>query len=355
VLLGLEGERVAVDTRVRVAGVVPEGLKMVEVLAGLVLEAVLTVENNTERSKRTDSLATCSRRGGGGGVSVLDPGDAKLGSKRNVKSRRIAERDELGNTDVVECANNKRVGRRHGVESVGVRDTWVPTDSERPVDDVGRVEREERGVGGTGVGGEVPELLAGVVGLVGEAPDELLDRVVVGETDLGTGTGRGRGGKVERVRARVLNLLDEVLVTLLGEAATLLRVEVHVVTPHIERGGEARAVLRGKVEVETNLVVLEGDEGKVETRVPVEEEEEREDNLARGGAVGAGCGVGLTSRVGRELSVVGLLGVIHVELRVQAPPALVVLVNALTADGKLNVEDGALSEPAAIKDGRGRA
>jgi len=153
----------------------------------------------------------------------------------------------------------------------------------------------------------------------------------------------------------VLDLLDEVLVTLLGEAAALLRVEVDVVAPHVESLAEARAVLGGEVEVETNLVVLEGNEGKVETGVPVEEEEEREDNLASGCAVGSGCDVGLTGGVGCKLSVVGLLGVIKEELRVQTPPALVVLVNALTTDGKLNVKDGTLGDPACIHDGRGRA
>jgi membrane protein required for beta-lactamase induction len=36
------------------------------------------------------------------------------------------------------------------------------------------------------------------------------------------------------VCASVLHLLNQVLVRLLGEAAALLGVEVHVVTPHLE-------------------------------------------------------------------------------------------------------------------------
>ena len=72
VLLGLEGERVAVDTRVRVAAVVPVGLDAVEELAGLVLEAVLTVEDETEGRERTDALAVGVRTETGW-LAILEP------------------------------------------------------------------------------------------------------------------------------------------------------------------------------------------------------------------------------------------------------------------------------------------
>jgi hypothetical protein len=42
----------------------------------------------------------------------------------------------------------------------------------------------------------------------------------------------------------MLDLFNEVLVTLLGEAATLLGIKVHVVTPHVKGGVEARAIFR---------------------------------------------------------------------------------------------------------------
>ena len=161
--------------------------------------------------------------------------------------------------------------------------------------------------------------------------------MVVGQTLLNSGTSG------HRVRTRVLNLLNEVLVTLLGEAAALLGVEVHVVTPDLE-GGAVGVVgkVRGEVEVEADLVVLEGDEGEGQTGVAVEEEDEGEVD----GTGGEGAG-------GAHLTPRGLLGLIEVELGVQTPPALVVLVDALTTDGQLNILDGTLGGPAGGGAGEG--
>ena len=70
VLLGLQSEGVHVDAGVRDAGVVVEGLDLVEVLAELLLEAVLAVEDNLEQVQRTDlvPLGTGIIR-----VALLDP------------------------------------------------------------------------------------------------------------------------------------------------------------------------------------------------------------------------------------------------------------------------------------------
>jgi len=46
--LGLEGERIAVDTGYGCTRVVPVGLDLIEEFAGLFLEAVLAVEDNLE-------------------------------------------------------------------------------------------------------------------------------------------------------------------------------------------------------------------------------------------------------------------------------------------------------------------
>ena len=152
--------------------------------------------------------------------------------------------------------------------------------------------------------------------------------MVVREADL-----LGLSG-VNAVVAGVLHLLNEVLMTLLGEAAALLGVKVDVVGPDLKAGGDVGLHVGGKVNVNANLVVLEGNEGEVESGVAVEEEEEGEVD-------GAGGGSG-------HLSVRSLLGLIHVKLGVQTPPLLVVLVNALTTDGKLNVVDGTLSDEVAV-------
>ena len=283
VLLGLERERVRVHTGRGRTGVVVEGLNLVEVLTLLLLEAVLTVEDELEGRKGTRSLLGVLLGGGTSGVE------------------RSADRGD----------GHEAVGEIVGVKHVGLENNLVLT---------------------SGLGGEVPEIRAS--GGVGEAPDELLDGVVVGEADL-LGLRRGDG-----VRAGVLNLLNEVLVTLLGEAATLLGVKVDVVSPHLEDVGVEVGVEIGReVDIDANLVVLEGDEGEVETGVAVEEEDEGEVDGA-GGRSG-------------HLTPVSLLGLIKVELGVEAPPLLVVLVDALTTDGKLDVVDRTLGDPVAVIDGLG--
>ena len=284
VLLGLERERVRVHTGRGRTGVVVEGLNLVEVLTLLLLEAVLTVEDELEGRKGTRSL-----------LGVLRGGAASTGGVE------------------------RSADRRDGHEAVGIGVAK-------------RVGVENNLILTSGLGGEVPEIRAS--GGVGEAPDELLDGVVVGEADL-LGLRRGDG-----VGAGVLNLLNEVLVTLLGEATTLLSVKVDVVSPHLEDGGvEVGGEIGRKVNIDANLVVLEGDEGEVETGVAVEEEDEGEVDGA-GGSSG-------------HLTPVSLLGLIEVELGVEAPPLLVVLVDALTTDGKLDVVDRTLGDPVAVIDGLG--
>jgi hypothetical protein len=277
VLLGLKRERVRVHTGVRATGVVVEGLDLVEVLAILLLEAVLTVENQLEGVEGTDTL--------------LSEGNVGIRAGTNLKKGRTRQRG--------------------GHEAVGV----------------GGVTGQNRLHGNVGgVGGEVPQGRSR--GGVREAPHELLDGVVVREADL------LGGGTVNGVNTGVLHLLDQVLMTLLGEAAALLSVEVDVVGPHL-KGIKVGREIRRKVDVDAHLVVLEGDEGQVETGVAVEEKDEGEVHLLFG-----------TSLSGGHLTVVSLLGLIEVKLGVQTPPLLVVLVNALTTNGQLNVVDGTLGNPA---------
>ena len=277
VLLGLEREGVRVHTGVGGTGVVVEGLHLVEVLALLSLEAILTVEDELELGEGTDGILSES------GATTIS-----------------AEHEERGTV-----ARGGDHAVRHETLNVGGENDIV-------------VVR---------LGGEVPQSV-GVAGDVREAPHELLDGVVVREADL------LGGGGIDGVGTSVLNLLDEVLVTLLGEAATLLSVEVDVVSPHLEGVGVAVGGEIGrKVDVDADLVVLEGDEREVETGVAVEEEEEGEVD-------------GLAGDTSGHLTVRSLLGLIEVKLGVQTPPLLVVLVDTLTTDGKLDVVDGALGNPA---------
>ena len=292
VFFRLERERVGVHTRVRGTGVVVERLHLVEVLTLLFLEAVLTVEDQLEGVERT--------RGEGERSAFFGPLHAGTGRTN---------------------------GKERGTGTFGDRHVAVTVRR--------RVGFEDDGTSGRGVGGEVPVLGVGGATVV-ETPHKFLNWVVVGQAHLLGGTGG------DRVRTSVLHLLDEVFVTLLREAAALFGVEVHVVAPHLE--GRTIGVLgefRRQIEVDADFVVLKGNQRQVQTRVAVEEEQEREENRAgRGG-----------NRVGRHLTVVRLLGVVQVQLRVQTPPLLVVLVDALTTDAEFNILDRTFGDPARIEVG----
>jgi hypothetical protein len=159
------------------------GLNLVEVLTRLLLETVLTIEDKLELVDGTDRLlGELGSTSTGGGVTTNKKGSASG-----------TGRDET-------------VGGTHGKVLL------------------------ENNLGGLSLVSEVPKL--GTGDTLVAAPHELLDGVVVREADL-LGTTGGSNG----INTSVLNLLDEVLVTLLGEAATLLGVEVDVVGPDLEGTG----------------------------------------------------------------------------------------------------------------------
>jgi len=127
-------------------------------------------------------------------------------------------------------------------------------------------------------------------------PHQLLHRVVEVQLDL---VRRGR----DRLGTRELQLLDQVLVRLLGEAATLLRVQVDVVD--VQRRGRERLDRRRhagrlivaavdellELHVDAHLVVLEGDERDRQARIAAEPELQRDVERARRRARAGGAGV----------------------------------------------------------------
>jgi len=280
VLFRSKGEGVAVDTRVRGAGVVHVRHDLVVELAVLRLGTILAIEHKLEFGERTVRT----------GRTFLNPAlTGATGTDGVERGTDLFDRD-------------KGIGGRDG----------------------GRVGREDDGIV-VGVGGEVPRGRVGD-GTVVEAPDQFLDRVIVAKPDLlGTVLRHGVG-------TGVLRLLDEVLVRLLGEATAFFGVKINVVTPHLEsRPVSVSGELRREVEVKADLVVLQGNKRKRQARVAVEEEDQRQID-----------GVTVT---GRHLTPSRLLGGVEVQLRVQTPPLLVALVNALAADGKFDVLDRALGGP----------
>ena len=273
--LGLKREGVRVHAWRWGAGVVHEWLHGVEVLAGLLLEAILTVEDQLEGIEGTVVFF--------GEVGTL-------------------EGDEWGTNE--------------GGGDEAVR--------------LGGDAEDVRGDIRVGVRGA-----PGVITVV-QAPDKLLDWVVVGETLLDFRTG-GDG-----VGTGVLDLLDEVFVALLRKSASFLRIEIHVVCPYLESGAVGDGPEGGgQIEIQSDFVVLEGDQRQRQSGVAVEEKDEWQEDLA------------VLERGGGHLTVVSLLGFVQVKLGVQTPPLLVVLVDALATDGQFNILDGTFRDPRIVGSGGG--
>jgi len=205
-------------------------------------------------------------------------------------------------------------------------------------------------------------------------PDKLLARVVERHLDL---VGRRR----DRLIARELELLNEVLVGNLGEAAALLRVKVDVVNIERRRNeavrvdaaddrrlvGPAEVAELVELKVYLDLVVLERNEREREARVAVEPELERDvQRVLRRAAAVLGARVRLAAvavivaaairadlpervdelrDIANHLGVAGLLARRARELVPDVEPVTVVLVNALAADLNLNVADQVVADP----------
>ncbi len=207
-------------------------------------------------------------------------------------------------------------------------------------------------------------------------PDKLLTRVVEVELDLVAGRGDG-------FTTSELEGLNQVLVGNLGELAALISVEVDVVdveggsdeasggntvTHRVEtRDGVVPAHVAELVELEvdTNLVVLEGNQREGEAGVAVEPELEGDvEGVLRGaaeellGGVGdTSTAVGIASRPtvdegvdeGRDvtdhLGVTSLLAGLLGELVPEVEPLTVVLVNALATNLNLDGGDQVVTRP----------
>jgi hypothetical protein len=215
-------------------------------------------------------------------------------------------------------------------------------------------------------------------GIALDNPDELLHGVVEVQADL-------VAGGIDGLRASELESLDEVLVRDLGELTTLISIEVDVVD--IERGGNqvglvdtvthnvdvtvlgsivpAEVLEVVELEVDTNLVVLEGDQRESQTRVAAEPELERDvESVLRGTAQKLTRAVGLTTsavivarltalddkvgevgHVTNHLGVTSLLSRLLGELIPDVEPVTIVLVDTLTTDLELDEVDEVVANP----------
>ena len=302
----LEGKRVNVDTRrVRNVGVVLVRLDEVEVRALAFRESVVTVEEElsgpdavsgtratidvgVRESTVANSRVEVSANNGLDGPASLElgrrhtvPGTSGLTLNRVFRVEDVVSREAVVLVRGVRFAAVEETSVRETSNVRGVRGEL----GVRPDVDAGVVVVNNGAVEGA-LRRVVTPLVSTVVNnvLALDDPDEFLDGVVEVETRL---VRRAR----ERFFTRELELVDEVFVRDLGEAATFVRVEVDVVD--VERSvlevrvkhRRDRVLVRttnnvalssaSEFNVDDYFVVLESNERESETRVAAEEELER--------------------------------------------------------------------------------
>ena len=401
-LLRAQGEGVHVDTSVRVAGVVLVGLHQVEVGALTLGEAVLTVELELGGHNRVLTPAVEVQGGlgqhegasvrhgrgrvtGGGSRSargswgsainegLLTTGNrvVPVGRGSHVSGTGIVE--EARHTDVVRGGGANGLRASEGVERVGQSINGVGV-----VEGLGTKDLVQQGVALEGTA--VVDVLVGL-----HNPDQLLDGVVQVEADL---VGRG----TNRLVTSELELLDQVLVGVLGHPAALISVQEHVVD--VQGGGNQGLVVGGHglggtagavqvvhgpqalingadVKVDLDLVVLKSDQRQGETGVTAVPELEwhvegglRESvagsaHLARGAAVARAVHVGEAgvNQVGKLGSVTDHLVVPALLLRGKGKlvpdvhPVTVLAIDALATNLNLDLSDHLLAgevQPAGV-------
>jgi len=190
--------------------------------------------------------------------------------------------------------------------------------------------------------------------------------------------GRGR----DRLLASELELLDEVLMRVLGELAALIRVEVDVIyeerasleallTHVVGQGslvGPAHVLNRGKVNLELDLVVLEGNQRQGKARVAAVEELQGDVQSVRRGApadssglnrgVAASRGAGIVTGLATSLkqvdelrhvadhtSVTTLLARGQRQLVPDVHPVAILLIDLLATDLQLHLLDEVVARP----------
>jgi len=416
VLFGAQGKGVHVDAGVGGGGVVLVGLHGVEVGAFALREAVLAVKLElsgddgvvTPAVEEEGGLGEDERAGIGDTGVDLPAGvhGTAIGTVRRTNVTR-GERRHVARTDRVKVVSvASQIGNGVPVLSVPPTGTshvngtsiieHVVVDegsggeaggilATEGVDGIGKGINRVGVVEGLSTEKAVEELMAlkrravvnVAVGL--DNPDELLNGVVEVELDL---VGRGTDGLI----TGELELLNEVLVGVLGHAPALIGVQEDVV--NIEGGGNKRLVVssdalatagRGgasqrangpqalvngtDIKVDLDLVVLEGDEGEGKTGVTAVPELEGHvegglgqgiagsANLARGGGLARAIniikrGVGNVSELGgvsNHGKVAGALVHSEGELIPDVHPITVLAINALATDLNLNLRDDLLT------------
>jgi hypothetical protein len=387
VLLGSQRERIQVDSGIRGASVVLPRLNEVEVGSFALREAVLAVKlelgshdwvltpavhverslGEDESSGIRDTRRTSSEVGVVGSSSLvvakLPPrsvGGVDISSTGVGEEARGVDVGVSGSVDDTVVGTEGHNGVGEGVNRVGVVEGLS---TEETVENGTRLKRRA-----------VVDVLVGL-----DNPDELLHGVVEVELNL---VGRGTDGLI----TSELELLDEVLVGVLGHTSALIGVQEDVVDVEgcsdeglvvgggdldsgsgagVVQGGHGPQALLNRADIKVNLdlVVLKGDEGKGQTGVAAEPELKGDvegglgesiagsANLARSGSVARAIdvvegGVGDEGQLGSvsdHLEVTALLLGRHGELVPDVHPVTVLAVDALATDLNLNLRDELLT------------
>jgi len=300
VLLRLECEGVHVDTAGRGAGVVLVRLDAVEVTSLALRETILAVELELGNLHGVLALALHARVEHNLRQQVVGGVLEDLGTRvgDGVQPRGSREGRTRLDTKTREVRAIRTL-RRGGDDSTSGTATERPTGKNIHHNTLrGEVIGVVEGLATVDLRNEV--LVGGAVheAVTLDNPHELLDGVVEIELDL-------VGGGGDRLGTRELELLDEVLVGLLGKPAALLRVQVHVVNVQGRSregldgggGGSRRLVVAAvdpllELHVDADLVVLESNQGDCKTRVAAEPELEGDVQGLRGSTSAGSARVG---------------------------------------------------------------
>ena len=322
-LLRLEAEGVYVDASRWYVRVVLVWLDEIEVAAHALRETVVAIELEL------------------GGEDGVEAGVRRVKRKEEARGVGVRVGEVAGQGDA-----RGIVGERHKLD-LGVGEAtaiWVKRGAGRP-----------GGVRGIGV--VEPLLAVRVSHLVGVNeritlyyPYKLLARVVEVKLDL-------VGDRGDRFITGELYLFDEVFVRYLGETAALISVKVDVIYVErrgFERGDSYTASLpvaiggRAELNVDLDLVVLEGDKGEGKSGVAAEPEFKRDVEIHfwdSGGRANRGGYLGEHGDVADHVGVANLLASLLRELVPDVHPVTVVLVDALATDLDLSELDEGVAEP----------
>ena len=288
VVLGLDGKRVHVDTgRVRDVGVVLVRLHEVKVRALALREAVMAVEQQlggphavlrtgpTKHVGVGERIRSSSRHGARASRRRIEiaNGGAGTGTQPAIVQTVLA-RPLVGNATLAPTENTGVRQTRNRLRAGGVLVVRPDVETRVVVINNGTLHAPLRGV-------IAPLIHVGIDNIRAlDHPHQLLDGMVEVEARLDR---RAR----KRLLTRKLQLVNEVLVRDLGEAATLVRVQVDVIDVQrrvlevgVEHRGHRGGTVSGrhvavggarKLNVDDDLVVLQGNERQRETRVAAKE------------------------------------------------------------------------------------